>query len=214
MDETMLASEMTEGQIDDLANKLRDAARKHRDEIGKDDAQGGLRSENIGMRLFAEFRRVADEIKGHIAHFVTVNRARTPQQALDVSGRKQYVTRKVADAMPRCVGGKAKLVYFKPGPECYKDGLMSCATLAAEYKKHGLGPDPQAQIDDNTANPEFADTTPNACQWIDKDGNYCFATFDRSNVERSVYVGRYGDRGWHDFWSFAGVPQESSASAI
>ena len=68
MTKIMLASGMTDGQIDDLANKVRDAARTHRDEIEKDPAQEGLRSENIGIRLFAEFRRIVEEISKRIVH--------------------------------------------------------------------------------------------------------------------------------------------------
>lgn len=213
MDKTMLASGMSDGQIDDLANKLRDAARTHRDEIEKDPAQQGLRSENIGMRLFAEFRRIVEEVSGYIVHIVTVDRTRTPQQALDACGRKQYVTREVVDAMPHCEGGKAKMTYFKPDPSAYKNGVLTCDGLAAEYKKRKLKPDPQAQIDDNAEKPEFADTTPNACQWVDEHGNYCYATFDRWLGVRDVDVYR-GDDDWDDRWSFGGVPDESSASAV
>ena len=212
----MLASDnvMTYPQIDDLANKLRDAARKHRDEIDQGDAQEGLRSENIGMRLFAEFRRIVDELKKRIVHIVTVDRTRTPQQALDACGRRQYVDKKVVAAMPRGTGDKAKLVYFKPGPECYEGSLISCSKVAEEYKKRKLRPDPQAQIDDNAAKPEFADSTPNGCQWVDEQGNYCCASFDRWFDERHVHVYRLGVHVWRDEWSFAGVPEESSASAV
>lgn len=213
MAKPMLASGMTHPQIDDLANKLRDAARTHCDEIDKDDAQAGLRSENIGMRLFVEFRRIVDEIKKRIDHVVTVDRTRTPQQALAASGRRQHVTREVVDSMSRGTGEKVKLTYFKPGPECYKNGVISCVTLAEEYKKRGLVPDPQAQIDDNAANPDFADTTPNACQWVDAGGDYCYAAFRRWGGERGVDVHR-GVSGWVGSWAFAGVPQVSSSSAV
>ena len=210
---SMLASdvEMTDGQIDDLVNKLRDAARKHRDEVSKDHAQEALRSENIGMRLFATFRALVNELSKQIVHVVSVNRARSPREALKASGRKLYVTDSVVDAMPRGTGDKVRLVYFKPDPSAYKNGWLSCDALAKEYKKRGLVPDPQAQIDDNATNPEFADTTPNGCQWVEADGNFCYATFDRWFDERNVFVYRYDD-GWDDFWSFSGVPQESLPS--
>ena len=110
---SMLASEMemTDGQIDDLANKLRDAARKHRDEVSKDHAQEALRSENIGMRLFATFRALVEELSKQIVHVVSVNRARSPRATLKASGRKLYVTDSVVDAMPRLTGDKVRLVY-------------------------------------------------------------------------------------------------------
>ena len=196
---------MSDGQIDDLANKLRDAARKHRGEIGKDPAQAALRSDNVGMMLFVTFRSLAEEISKQIVHIVAVNRKRTPKAALNASGRNLYVTDEVVKAMPRGTGNKVRIVYFKPDSSAYKNGWLSCEALDAEYKKRGLIPDPQAQIDDNAANPEFADKTPNACQWKDEDGNWCCATFGRWNVERSVGVSRNG-YDWDDFWSFAGVP--------
>ena len=211
MGETMLASEMTDGQIDDLANKLRDAARKHRDEIAKDSAQQGLRSDNVGMMLFAAFKRLCEELSRQIVHIVKVDRSRTPQPALDACGRKQYVDKDVVAMMPQRSMEKAKLVYFKPDPSVYKNGVISCADLAEEYKKRGLIADPQAQIDDNAANPGFADDTPNGCQWVDEHGNYCCATFSRWNVGRDVSVFR-SDDGWNAFWSFAGVPEVSSAT--
>ena len=210
----MLASEMTDGQIDDLANKLRDAARKHRGEINKDHAQEALRSDNIGMRLFAVFRAIVEEISRQVVHIVMVDRTRTPRQALDVCGRRQYVDQKVAAAMPRGTGEKVKLTYFKPRPEAFDaDGRLSPQKLDDEYKFHGLKPDPQAQIDDNAANPAFTDETPNACQWVDKDGKYCCATFGRWRGGRDVRVDR-DDDDWVDGWSFGGVPDESSASAV
>ena len=210
---SMLASEMemTDGQIDDLANKLRDAARKHRDEVSKDHAQEALRSENIGMRLFATFRALVEELSKQIVHVVSVNRARSPRAALKASGRKLYVTDSVVDAMPRLTGDKVRLVYFKPDPSAYKNGLLSCDRLAKEDEKSGLVPDPPAPIDDNAANPKFADTTPNGCQWIDADGNYCYATFIRWVDGRIVRVNRC-DSDWRDGLSFAGVPQESLPS--
>lgn len=211
MAETMIASEMgmTDGQIDDLANKLRDAARKHRDEISKDVGQQVLGVSNLGMQLFSVVRKLAEEISKQIVHIVKVNRSRTSQQALDACGRKQYVDKKVVAAMPRGTGSKVKLVYFKPDPSAYHNGWISCAAVADEFKRRRIKPDPQAQIDDNAANPEFADATPNACQWVDADGNYCFAAFVRWRGGRDVFVSRR-DNGWGGAWSFAGVPEVAS----
>ncbi len=204
---------MTDGQIEVAVNQLRDAMRKHRGEVPKGTMQKVLGIENFGMRLFAVIRTLAEEINQQIVHIREVNRGRSPLEALKACGRKLYVTESVAAAMPRGTGKNVRLIYFKPGPECYRDGLLSCVALAQEYKNRGLVPDPQAQIDDNAANPEFADTMPNACQWVDADGNYCCAAFNRWADERDVYVGR-GGGDWCDDWSFAGVPEESSASVV
>ncbi len=209
MAKTMLASGITNGQIDDLANKLRDAARKHRDEFGKDASQEALRSPNIGMQLLSVFRKLVEDVSKSIVRVVFVNRSRSPSEALKASGHTLYVSDSVVDAMPRGKGKKVKLVYFKPDPSVYQSGWLSCAKLDEEYKKRGLVPDPQAQIDDNAANPAFADDMPNACQWKDNDGNWCCAVFFRWDGERCVDVNR-NDVDWGDRWAFAGVPQESS----
>jgi len=161
----------------------------------------------------AIIQKYLDMVSTIIVHYVSVDRSRTPQQALDATGRKQYVDKDVVDAMPRGTGKKVKMTYFKPDPSAYKNGVLTCDGLAAEYKKRKLKPDPQAQIDDNAANPAFADTTPNACQWVDKDGKYCCATFGRWRGGRDVRVDR-DDDDWVDGWSFGGVPDESSASAV
>lgn len=212
MTEIMLASDtgMSDGQIDDLANKVRDAARNHRDEFDKDAAQEALRNPDIGMQLLAVFRKLVEDIRRQVVHIaiVAVNRSRTPWQALYACGRKLYVNDAVVDAMPRGTGEKVRLVYFKPDPSAYKKDWLLCDALDAEYKKRGLVPDPQAQIDDNAANPEFADATPNACQWKDGDGNYCCAMLIRWSDERRVYIRRIDDV-WGGRWTFAGVTQES-----
>ena len=214
MAQTMLASGMTDGQLDDLATKLRSAARKHRNELETEAVQEVLRSDNVGMRLFAEFRRLVEEVSKRIVHVVQVNRQRSPQESLDACGRVQYVDKKVVAAMPRGTGEKVKLVYFQLGPEERKSSHPTCEEVAEAYKKRRFKPDLQAQVDDNAANPEFADKTPNACQWVDAQGNYCYAAFDRWNVERDVRVDRRGSD-WDGRWSFGGVPEEeSSASAV
>jgi len=203
----MLTSEMTDDQVDDLANKLRDAARKHRGEISKDVMQQVLGTPNLSMQLYAVIRTLAEEISKQVVHIVAVDRKRTPKAALDASGRKQYTTKAVVDAMPHGTGNKVRLMYFKPDKSAYKNGWLSCDALDVEYEKRNLVPDPQAQIDDNAANLEFANEVPNACQWKDDDGNWYYATFGRWDGERnvSVFVCRYG-YDWRDRWWFAGVP--------
>ena len=60
MAKTMIASGMTDGQIDNVVNKLRDALRKHRDEFGADPAQQVIGRENLGMELLAPFRALVE----------------------------------------------------------------------------------------------------------------------------------------------------------
>jgi hypothetical protein len=209
MAQTMIA--FTNVQIAVAKNQLDDAMRKHRDEIPKDVMQQVLGVPNLGMRLYAVIRSLAEDISKQIVHVVEVNRSRFSHEAIKASGRRPYVNSAVVAAIPHGSGDKVKLVYFKPDESAYKNGYLSCVALDAEYMKRGLAPDPRAQIDDNAANPEFADKTPNACQWKDKDGNWCYATFHRWHDERLVDVNRLA-RAWDDPWSFAGVPQGSVSS--
>ncbi len=194
-----------DGQIENVVGKFRDALRKHCGEIPVDIMQEVLGTKNLGMELFAVVRKHAEMLNGFITHDVSVNRGRTPMQALEASGRRLYINDAVVATMPLGNGTKAKLFYFKPRPQAFdRNGWMSPTNLAAEYDYVGLQPAPRAQIDDNTANPEFADDHPNACQWVDVDGNYFYAAFCRWSVERSVGVYR-SDGGWRGGWLFAGV---------
>lgn len=204
---------ITDDQIEKGLAQVRAAFIKHRSEIPCDAAQAALGTDNLGMSMFAVFRARVEAIAKEIVRIVTVDRARSQQQALNATGRKQYTDKGVVATMPRGEGDEVTLIYFKPDESAYKDGYLSCAALEAEYEKRGLVPDPMAQIDDNGANPEFADKTPNACQWKDKDGNYCYVAFGRWSDERDVYVRRRGSD-WLGSWVFAGVRKESSASAV
>jgi hypothetical protein len=207
---------ITDGQINKAVANYRTMIETHATEFDSEAVQQVLGDPAFAAEQFAAFRKRVDAVSKQVVHLVTVDRTRTPQQALDACRRVQYIDKKVVAAMPRGTGEKAKLVYFKPDLSAYKNGWISCADVAEEYKRRGLVPDPQAQIDDNAANPEFADEHPNACQWIDGKGNYCFASFDRFGDWRYVHVRRDGrdGRGWPGSWSFAGVPQGSSVSAV
>jgi hypothetical protein len=206
-------NEMSEGQINKAVDKFRDAMRKHRRQISSADAQGALGVDNLGTRMFAVFRNVAQAMSGCVVRIVTVSRARSTLDALKACGRTLYVKEEVAATAPRGTAKKQKLVYFKPRPKCYDgNGRLSPQELDDEYTFHGLVVDLQAQIEDNAANPEFADTMPNACQWKDAGGNWCYALFDCWLDERGVCVGHHDD-GWDDGLVFAGVPQGSVPSS-
>jgi hypothetical protein len=208
MTEIMTPSEITDGQINKAVANYRALLEKHRAEMMSEPAQQVLGQSELATEMLGVLRRRIEMVSNQIVHIVAVNRKRTPKAALKASGRNLYVTDAVVEAMPRGTGDEVALIYFKPDKSAYKNGWLSCQALADEYKRRGLVPDPQAQIDDNAANPEFADTTPNACQWKDEDGNWCYAMFHRWNVERHVDVNR-NDFDWFGFWSFAGIPQGS-----
>ena len=208
MAKTMIAAQMTEGQIENVVAKLRDALRKHATEFASRVVQQVLGVENLGMELLAPFRVRVEAFSNLIIRRVKVDRARTPQQALDATGRRQYITREVVDAMPRgnsLIVEEVEVTFFKPRPEAYKDGLISDDRLKAEFDFHGLKPvDPYALAAVNEADPSFADTHPNGTHWKDKDGKWCFAAFGRWGVGPGVSVRRCDDV-WDDDWVFGGV---------
>jgi len=183
-----------------LKSKLFEEARKR---YGKE----------MAAECAAVVQKYVDMVSNTIVHYVSVDRARSTLDALKACGRVLYVNEEVAATAPRGTGKKAKMTYFTPRPECYVNGVLSCQKLDEEYKFHRLVVDLQAQADDNAEKPEFTDTKRNACQWKDKDGNWCYAAFRRWRGEPLVNVYRLA-YGWYDLWSFGGVPDESSASAV
>ncbi len=200
----MTAAEMTDGQIENAVNKLRDAMRKHRSSITSDVAQQVLGVENLGMMMFSPFRERAEAVSNLIVRKVPVNRGRTQQEAIEATGRAQYTDRKVVDAMPKGEGDEAEIVFFKPDLS-ERNGFISDDDLDKEYELRGLKPaDPISVAAVNEADPAFADEKPHGTHWKDAKGHWCYATFRRWLGERGVCVGRRDD-GWGDGWWFAGV---------
>jgi hypothetical protein len=201
MAKTMTASvqSITDGQIDNVVAKLRDALRKHRGEFGSEAAQQVLGVENLGMELLAPFRKRVEAIADMIVRRVKVDRSRSPQEMLAANGRAQYVDKDVVKTMPKGEGDEVEVFFFKVGR------YVNVADLAKEYELRGLKPDHYAQDAVNAADPAFADDHPNGTQWQDAKGNYCYLTFGRwRDGRRSVGCDR-GGRDWRDVWWFAGV---------
>ena len=202
----MTATEMTDGQIENAVNKLRDAMRKHRSSITSDVAQQVLGVENLGMMMFTPFRERAEVVSNLIIRKVKVNRSRSPQEALDATGRVQYTDRKVVDSMPKGEGDEVEVVLFKPEPwEYIKSGCISDDDLKKAYERRNSKPaDPYSVAAVNEADPTFADEKPQGTHWKDAKGNWCYATFGRWGVKRKVFVRRSGSV-WRGGWWFAGV---------
>ena len=69
MAETMIASdEMTGRQIETALDQVRAAMRKHSSEIPKEIAQQVLGVDNLGMQMFAVFRKQAEMFSNMIVH--------------------------------------------------------------------------------------------------------------------------------------------------
>ena len=203
MAKTMTAPQqktMTDGQIDDLVNKLRDAVRKHREELGSEAVQEVLGTDNLGMVLFDPFRKLVEMVSNMFTRLVSgINRNQTSQEALDATGRKQYTTQSVVDAMPRGEGENVELQFFE------LDYDPTTAELDAEYESRNLKADPFALMKHMEDNLAFADERPVACQWdLDENGAASYATFHRWHDERDVLV--YRNAGvWSRYSRFAGV---------
>ncbi len=203
MTQIMTAAEMTDGQIENAVNKLRDAMRKHRSEITSNTAQHVLGIKNLGTIMFAPFRERALAVSNIIVRKVTVNRGRSQQEALYTTGCAQYVDRKVVDSMPKGEGDEVEVMFFKPDLS-QRNGFISDDDLKREVELRGLKPaDPISVAAVNEADPSFVNKRPHGTYWKDIKGDLCYATFDHTD-ERRVRV-KSGDRGWSDYWWFAGL---------
>jgi len=198
-EETMIASGesmMSDGQIENLVNKLRDAARKHRTAISRDVAQQALGVENLGMQMFAVFLEVMSDM---IVRRVRVDRTRTPQEALDATGRRQYTNRNVVAAMPHGDGEEVEVFFFNLGH------YVSDDKLEEEFALRGfVAADPYTLAAVNEADPAFADDHPNTTHWKVSSGKWCYAVFNRWSDERRVFVHRVV-YDWRGPWWFAGL---------
>ena len=103
----------------------------------------------------------------------------------------------VLDTAPR--GDVQAVTVFSVGK------YVTCDELEREYEKRGLVP---ANLDSLFAIAGQHDFI--ATQWKGSDGKYCCAAFDDWDDGRRVGVLRSA-RAWSDCWSFAGVPEVSSA---
>jgi len=204
MTQIMTAAEMTDGQIENAVNKLRDAMRKHRSSITSDVAQRILGVENLGMMMFTPFRERALAVANLIVRTAKVNRSRSEQETIEATGRAQYTDREVVDSMPKGESDEVEVVFFKPDLS-ERNGYISDDDLEKEFDLRGLKPaDPVSVAAVNEADLAFADEKPHGTHWKDAKGNWCYAAFNRWHDGRKVYVRRNGFD-WHDGWWFAGV---------
>lgn len=190
---------ITDGQIGKVKELLDAKLRKYKKELPSNLVQQVLGDPKLTDELLSVIRKRIEAISDMIVRTVKVNRNRSAKEALKVTGRNQYVDDSVVKAMPKGEGEETEVVFFKIGRQVSDDELDK------EYELRGLKPaDPYSQAAVNEADPAFADEHPNGTHWKDKDGKWCFATFDRFADERFVVVSRRG-RDWGDGWWFAGV---------
>ena len=138
-----------------------------------------------------------------------MNRARSARKALKATGRELYANDEVLKAMPKGIGSKAELVFFR-----IKKSIFYPSELDAEYRARGLVPaDPFLLAAHNEADPHFGDVRSNATVWRDKKGQQCHLTFFGSTPVpyfggtqkcHTLNVGESCEE-WGPSWWFAGV---------
>ncbi len=138
-----------------------------------------------------------------IVRRVSVNRARTPQEAIEAIGRNKYCDDDIVDAMPHGTNEEAEIFFFKLN----YDVPITDDDLEKEYELRGLVPvDAYALAAVNEADPAFADDYPNGTHWQDANDNWYYAAFDRWIDARDVVI-RLHNFAWSHKWWFGGIYQ-------
>ncbi len=194
MAKTMTASvtPMTDGQIENVVAKVRDALRKHRDQLESAAVQRVNGIDKLGEMLIAPFRvRVEAEMEIIVRPF-KVDRTKTPEELYVAMGRVEwYKDANVLRAMPNAGPAEGELVLFPLKRD------TPVADVLAAYELRNLEPDPTALMQVMAEEPELADDRRIGCQW-DASGSYVCVY--RDGGERGVGVGR-GGGGWSgDIW--------------
>ena len=123
MTEIMTPSKITTtGQIDKAVANYRTLLEKHSREFNTEAVQLVLGQSELAGEQFVVFRRRVEMMSNTIVRIAKVNRTRTPQEAIEATGRVQYTDRTVVDAMPKGdlsgqEGDEVEVVFFKPNLE-------------------------------------------------------------------------------------------------
>lgn len=195
MTTTVRTQSITSGQIGQISDRLTTKLR-----------ESGLPTENVQRVLMmpgnmaidemvAVFRKHVEAQSDIIIRRVRVDRARTPMEVINATGRNKYVNDGVVATMPQGEGDEVD-VYFVPTKL-----FVPANGVPAFLAQYGLVPDPRAQAAVNEQDPAFADEHPNGTQWSD---NCCLA-FSRWDGDRGVHCVR-DDVGWGGAWFLSGVP--------
>lgn len=207
-----MTNPMTDGQIRKAQDLLVSALRKHRKEFSKENVQTVLAQKGslLQAELLSTFRKFVELSANMFMRTVLVKCVRTPQEAIDATGRVQYVNDVVVAEMPG--GGdrnrRVTVTFFYVGRH------LTDAELEQEYKVRGLMPaDPYALAAAHEAYPDLADEHLNATHWKDGDGNWCYAVFGCDDQNRVVDIDRRGLHLWFPDCRFAGVPVKKSQNS-
>lgn len=190
------------GHVNDFHTDI--LSKRSREEVDTLIGNGGVYKE--------AYEKMVSEVLGLLTNTITVKvkvkRGQTPQQVLDGTGRTQYTNDTVVETMPLEGGDgeeEVEFVFFKVGRR------LPDSEVEAERKKRGLVQDLAAQAQYNADNPDFATDHPNGDSWKHSNGKWCYACFDRWDVERLVDV-FFSVRGWGDRYWFGGRKVQPSVA--
>lgn len=156
-----------------------------------------LEQSNKYLKRIVELLEEKGEIKS-LPPILLKEEKPTFQQLLDSTGRLQYTDKNVVNSViPHEL---QKIEFFK------LDTYLSAEELEKEYERRNLTPaDPYAlALYANDNQNEFDEKKYIATQWKDKNGEFCYLTFDGWYGRRSVHCHRSAD-GWSDSWFLVGV---------
>lgn len=138
-----------------------------------------------------------------ISFRVKVDRKRTPQAALNATGRVQNTHPGIVEYMPRGEGEEVEIVFFRLNYD------IEFHNLEKEYKIRGLRQaDPYSLAAFNETYPAFSDDHPNCTQWMDSNNQWCAITFGvwgNLGSSRRLFVKFSNSNRWTSFWWFAGI---------
>jgi hypothetical protein len=190
---------VTAGQIAKVNELLSAKMRKHEKELPSNIMQVVLGDHSLADELLDVIRKKVELQSNMIVRSVKVDRTFSAKEALDATGKNQYVADSMAKSMPNATDEQVEVYFFKLGR------YISMNDLEKEYQLRGLvAVDPYTLAAINQSDPAFADDKPNCTQWKDVKSNWCYAYFYRGGDERYLRVGQ-GDDGWGGCWFFAGV---------
>lgn len=199
MSTDMTPQEMTVRQITKVVANYRAMLEKHADNFPSDAVQAVLGNPDFAADQFNLFRERVEAQSGIITRDFTVDLSLVGMDAINATGRKFYGSKDVANSMPRATVANGMLHFFQTGR------YTPVGELPQEANKRGLIlVDPHSLSGFVSANQDFVDTHPVGTQWLDANGNVCYASFNRWNGERFAYVNQ-SDDDWLDYWWFAGV---------
>ena len=193
-----MSKDMTLPQINKFLGNLRAMLEKSVVGLPSEAVQAVLGDPDFAVAQLALFRERVEARSGLIVRDFAVDPTIVGMDAINATRRAFYGDKDVVGTMPHATVPNGQLHFFQTGR------YTPVGELEAEYAKRELvACDPHTLCAFNAANPEFADTHPNGTQWKDAGGNFCYAVFNRWDVERRVSVSRSGDD-WSDGWWFAG----------